>query len=152
VLSSNTSRVARLRVMADDAKLVNVYSADGIVVSTPTGSTAYNLSAGGALIHPRAPVIAVTPICPHTLSNRGLIVGEGTHLSIATEPTSSTVRVVCDGTECFGDETYGGVPVEISLAPKRLPLVLRPGYTYFELVRRKLGWHGDNLPDPQKPE
>jgi NAD+ kinase len=150
VVSSNTSRVARLRVVADDAKLVNVYSADGIVVSTPTGSTAYNLSAGGALIHPRAPVIAVTPICPHTLSNRGLIVGENTRLSINTEPTSSTVRVVCDGTDNFGDEASGGVPITIALAPKRLPLVLRPGYTYFELVRSKLGWHGDPQPDPSK--
>ena len=152
VISTNTSRVARLRVVADESKLVNVYSADGIVVSTPTGSTAYNLSAGGALIHPRAPVIAVTPICPHTLTNRGLIVGENTRLSIATEPTSSTVRVVCDGTECFVTEAAGGVPVEISLAPKRLPLVLRPGYTYFELVRSKLGWHGDPLPEMFKEE
>jgi len=152
VVSSNTSRVARLRVVADDVKLVNVYSADGIVVSTPTGSTAYNLSAGGALIHPRAPVIAVTPICPHTLSNRGLIVDENTHLSISTEPTSSTVRVVCDGTECFGGEPSGGVPVEIALAPKKLPLVLRPGYTYIELVRSKLDWQGNYLPDPPKSE
>jgi NAD+ kinase len=150
VISTTTSRVARLRVVADDVKLVNVYSADGIVVSTPTGSTAYNLSAGGALIHPRAPVLAVTPICPHTLSNRGLIVSENTHISISAEPTSSAVRVICDGTEFFANEPAGGMPVDVVLAPKRLPLVLRPGYTYYELVRTKLGWTGNNVPDPTR--
>jgi NAD+ kinase len=128
-------------------KLVNVYSADGLVVATPTGSTAYNLSAGGALIHPLAPVLAVTPICPHTLTNRGLIVSEHTHLSISAEASGSTVRVICDGTECFADEAANGMPVDIALAPKRLPLVLRPDYTYFELVRTKLGWTGNNVPD-----
>ncbi|MFA5257109.1 MAG: NAD(+)/NADH kinase [Opitutales bacterium] len=147
VVRSNTSRVARLRVMAD-GKLVNVYSADGLVLSTPTGSTAYNLSAGGPLIHPRAPVLAMTPICPHTLSNRGLIVGESTRMVISTEATSSPVSVTCDGTPCFQNEPGGGMPVEVSLAPYRLPLVLRPGYAYFHLVRSKLGWSGNHIPDP----
>ena len=146
VISSNTSRVARLRVIADTDKLVNVYNADGIVIATPTGSTAYNLSAGGPLIHPRAPVLAVTPICPHTLTNRGLIVGEATPLSISAEASSSTVRVICDGTECFEDEPANGLPLKIELAPLRLSIVLRPGYTYYELVRTKLGWTGNNIP------
>jgi NAD+ kinase len=145
VISTTTSRASRLRVIADDTKLVNVYSADGIVVSTPTGSTAYNLSAGGPLIHPRTPVLALTPICPHTLSNRGLVVGENTRLSISAEASSSPVRVICDGTTCFEGEAAGGVPVEIALAPKRLQLVLRPGYTYFELVHTKLGWSGNHI-------
>jgi len=149
VVRSNTSRVARLRVMAD-GKLVNVYSADGLVLSTPTGSTAYNLSAGGPLIHPRAPVLAMTPICPHTLSNRGLIVGESTRMTISTEAGSSPVSVTCDGTLCFQSEPGGGMPVEVVLAPFRLPLVLRPGYAYFHLVRSKLGWSGNHIPDDQE--
>lgn len=147
VISTTSSRASRLRVVADDTKLVNIYSADGIVVSTPTGSTAYNLSAGGPLIHPRTPVLTVTPICPHTLSNRGLVVGERTLLSISAESSSSSVRVICDGTTCFEGELAGGLPVEIELAPKRLQLVLRPGYTYYELVRTKLGWSGTHVTD-----
>lgn len=145
VINANTSRVARLRVVADGTKLVNVYNADGLIISTPTGSTAYNLSSGGPLIHPRAPVIALTPICPHTLSNRSLVVGEGTPLLISAEEESSTVRVTVDGTEVFWDEPANGMPVEIVLSTKRLTVVLRPGYTYFELVREKLGWSGNNI-------
>lgn len=145
VINTNTSRVARLRVVADSGKLVNVYNADGLVIATPTGSTAYNLSSGGPLIHPRTPVMALTPICPHTLSNRSLVVGEGTPLYVSAEETSSSVRVTADGTEVFWDEPVNGMPVEIVLAQKRLQLVLRPGYTYFELVRKKLGWSGNNI-------
>lgn len=145
VISTTTSRASRLRVIADGTKLVNVYSADGLVVSTPTGSTAYNLSAGGPLIHPRTPVIALTPICPHTLSNRGIIVGEQVKLSISAESSSSPVRVICDGNTCFEGEKDGGMPVEVELAPRRLQLVLRPGYTYYELVRTKLGWSGTHV-------
>jgi len=146
VVRTNSSRVAKLRVMAD-GKLVNVYSADGLVLSTPTGSTAYNLSAGGPLIHPRAPVLAMTPICPHTLSNRGLIVGENTRLAVSAEVGSAPVSITCDGKPCFEDEAAGGMPAEIVLAPFRLSLVLRPGYTYFQLLRSKLGWSGNHIPD-----
>ncbi len=144
VVRSTTSRVARMRVEAD-GKLVNVYVADGLVISTPTGSTAYNLSAGGPLIHPRAPVLAMTPICPHTLSNRGLIVGEGTRLALSIDSPGSPVAVTCDGKACFQDESESGMPVEVVLAPKRLQLVLRPGYTYFKLLHTKLGWSGNHL-------
>ncbi len=144
VVRSTSSRVARLRVEAD-GKLVNVYVADGLVLSTPTGSTAYNLSAGGPLIHPRAPVLAMTPICPHTLSNRGLIVGEGTLLRVSVDGGGSPVSVTSDGMPCFQDEAEGGMPVELELAPFRLPLVLRPGYTYFKLLHTKLGWSGNHL-------
>jgi len=66
------SKLVRLEVFADD-ELVTDYTCDGLIFSTPTGSTAYNLSAGGPLIHPGADVIAMTPICPHTLSNRSII-------------------------------------------------------------------------------
>jgi NAD+ kinase len=142
VIRASATKMARLRVTADDSKLVNIYVADGLVISTPTGSTAYNLSAGGPLIHPRAPVLAVTPICPHTLSNRSLVVGEGTKLHIKAEKGGTISDVNCDGVPCFQNEASGGMPVSISLAPWRLQLVLRPDYTYFELLHRKLGWSG----------
>ena len=76
-----------------------------------------------------------------------MIVGDTTPLTIGAEATSSAVRVICDGTECFTDEDAGGLPLHISLAARHLSLVLRPGYTYFELVRTKLGWSGNNIPE-----
>ena len=142
VLRSHSSRVAHLAVRADD-KLVNVYSADGLVFSTPTGSTAYNLSAGGPLIHPSAPVIAMTPICPHTLSNRAVIFAESVQLRVDVEESREDVHVTRDGQPCF--EPGSAFPVEIGTAPERFRLIQKPGYVHFQVVQTKLGWTGNHL-------
>src|SRR5882757_2772140 len=75
------SRLVRLEVVADD-EIVTEYTCDGLIFSTPTGSTAYNLSAGGPIIHPASEVIAMTPICPHTLSNRSIIFRHNVRLRV----------------------------------------------------------------------
>jgi NAD+ kinase len=86
------SRIVRLEVYAGK-ELVTNYTCDGLIFSTPTGSTAYNLSAGGPIIHPDAGVIAMTPICPHTLSNRSIIFREGVKLRVINRTPSSRLLV-----------------------------------------------------------
>jgi NAD+ kinase len=133
------SKLAHLGVFAD-GKLVTEYACDGLIFSTPTGSTAYNLSAGGPLIHPDAEVIAMTPICPHTLSNRSIIFRHDVRLRIYNRGPGSTLLVAMDGQRDHVSAT--GAPIEISIAPLRLPLVQRLDHAHFAVVRTKLHWSG----------
>ncbi|HTJ77900.1 MAG TPA: NAD(+)/NADH kinase [Rariglobus sp.] len=133
------SRIVRLEVWADE-ELITDYYCDGLIFSTPTGSTAYNLSAGGPLIHPSADVIAMTPICPHTLSNRSIIFREGVKLRIYNCNADSRLLVAMDGQRDL--KVCADSPVEIAAAAQRLPLAQRLGYSHFEVVRAKLKWSG----------
>ncbi len=134
-----SSRLVRLEVFADN-ELVTEYYCDGLIFSTPTGSTAYNLSAGGPLIHPGADVIAMTPICPHTLSNRSIIFRHDVHLRVFHRDLNSRVLVAVDGQR--NQVTCENSPIEISLSKVRLPLAQRRGYSHFAVVRTKLKWSG----------
>ena len=133
------SRLVRLEVFAGD-ELVTDYYCDGLIFTTPTGSTAYNLSAGGPLIHPAAEVIAMTPVCPHTLSNRSIIFRNDVRLRVYNRIDHSRLLVAMDGqrnlTFCQGS------PVEISISPLKLALVQRVDYSHFAVVRTKLQWSG----------
>jgi NAD+ kinase len=133
------SHLVRLEVYADD-ELVTDYYSDGLIFATPTGSTAYNLSAGGPLIHPDAEVIAMTPICPHTLSNRSIIFHHAVKLRVYNRAENFPLLVGVDGQRTL--VTCGDNPIEISLSPLRLPLVQRPDYAHFSVVRTKLKWSG----------
>jgi len=132
------SRLVRLEVFADD-ELVTEYYCDGLIFSTPTGSTAYNLSAGGPLIHPAAEVIAMTPICPHTLSNRSIIFRNDVKIRVY-DRSNSPLLVAMDGQRNL--VTCDTSPVEISVASNRLLLAQRRGYEHFAVVRTKLKWSG----------
>ncbi len=133
------SRLIRLEVRAD-GELVTDYTCDGLIFSTPTGSTAYNLSAGGPIIHPSAGVVAMTPICPHTLSNRSIIFREGVKLRVYNCSEDSRLLVAMDGQRNL--KVSARSPVEIRVAKCRLPLAQRPGYSHFSVVRTKLKWSG----------
>jgi NAD+ kinase len=133
------SRLVQLEVYADD-ELVTNYTCDGLIFSTPTGSTAYNLSAGGPLVHPDAAVIAMTPICPHTLSNRSIIFREKVCLRVLNRSGTSRLLVAMDGQR---DLKVGvGSPIEITISQLRLPLVQQVNYSHFAVVRQKLNWSG----------
>jgi NAD+ kinase len=129
--------MADLRVSCGE-DFVNTFLCDGLIVSTPTGSTAYNLSAGGPLIAPEAAVFAVTPICPHTLSNRSLIFPAGKVLSVESRDPRAPLAVEIDGVRlplervCF--------PISISLSEKTIPLIQPRGFSHFEMLRDKLRW------------
>ena len=133
------TRLIRLEVFAD-GELVTDYYCDGLIFSTPTGSTAYNLSAGGPIIHPAAGVIAMTPICPHTLSNRSIIFREGVRLQVFNRSENSRLLVAMDGQRNL--RVGVGSPIEISVSKRRLPLAQRVGYEHFAVVRTKLKWSG----------
>ncbi|HEY5551184.1 MAG TPA: NAD(+)/NADH kinase [Opitutaceae bacterium] len=135
------SKLVRLAVHAD-GEFVTDYYCDGLIFSTPTGSTAYNLSAGGPIVHPSAAVVAMTPICPHTLSNRSVIFREDVKLRVESRIEGANILVALDGQRNLF--TCTGVPVDISLSKRRLALVQKPGYEHFEVVRTKLSWSGDS--------
>lgn len=122
-------------------ELVTDYFCDGLIFSTATGSTAYNLSAGGPIIHPDANVIGMTPICPHTLTNRTVIFPCGTSIQVAVvDKGESEPTIIIDGREIF--EHGGCFLVTISTSTARLKLLQPHDYSHFAILRRKLRWGG----------
>ena len=131
------ARVIRLAVYAGDEE-VGRYRADGIVVSTPTGSTAYSLSAGGPIVSPSIDCIIATPICPHTLAVRPLVLPPDETVSVEVLSPDGEIVLTIDGQE--GAELAAGDRVVIRRAPNAIPLIRFPGQTFFSTLRRKLRW------------
>ena len=141
VIKVATSRLARLLVHTAEG-LVNTYYADGLIVATPTGSTAYNLSAGGPILHPGARALALTPINPHTLTNRAIVLDESVELEIELQPHDTPMQLAADGTPLA--EEADPFPVKVKICPDRVfPLLQPPGMSAFDLLRTKLRWTGD---------
>jgi NAD+ kinase len=116
------------------------FRADGIIVSTPTGSTAYNLSAGGPILHPALPALLVTPICPHTLAARPLVVPASTEigLTVTNRPRREGVYLTLDGQEGF--PIGRGTPVEVRASASRVTLLRPPERDHFDNLAEKLNW------------
>ncbi|MCU0302611.1 MAG: NAD(+)/NADH kinase [Thermoanaerobaculales bacterium] len=136
----NKSALARIVVlsMRVDGQFVSRFKADGLIVATPTGSTAYNLSAGGPIIHPTVGVIVVTPICPHTLTNRPIALGIDSVIDIQLESQSEEVFLTLDGQKGFPLTTRNLVRVRRS--PDPVFLITEPSRSYFQVLHRKLKW------------
>lgn len=135
---AGVARMIRLRLSVD-GEPVGPYSADGIIVATPTGSTAYSLSAGGPIIQPGVEALSITPICAHTLAVRPLVIRASSVISLVPIPGwSHDLLVSVDGQQVAPlgpSET-----IEIRRAPERVQLVQLPGSTYFQRIRRTLHW------------
>jgi NAD+ kinase len=129
------ARILELTAALDGQRIAN-YKADGIIVSTPTGSTAYNLAAGGPILTPGQSAMAVTPICPHMLTNRPLVVPSTSRITIEIGGDRDAVLTV-DGQ--WAHSVAAGDRVEISGADRPLKLY-RSDKTYFEILREKLKW------------
>jgi NAD+ kinase len=115
---------------------IATYKADGLILCTPTGSTAYNLSAGGPILSPDLEAIVLTPICPHTLTNRPLVVRADTGVSVTNvSPYQGLVTV--DGH--WSREMAPGDVVEVRMLERRLR-VFRPGHSFFKILHQKLFW------------
>jgi NAD+ kinase len=126
--------------IAIDGKDVATLKADGLIVSTPTGSTAYSLSAGGPILHPQVPAILLTPICPHTLSFRPLAVPATSSISVRLLTGGEEVHLTFDGQR--GGAFVRNDAVDIRKASFELQLVTSPRRSYYDLVKEKLGWAG----------
>ena len=136
------SRLVMLRTRVNDEPLTE-FNADGLIVATPTGSTAYSLSAGGPILDPESGVFVITPICPHVLTNRSIIVAEGSTIEIEASDPDYPVYLTLDGRKPIHVER--GSVVTIRKAKKTLPLASLPDVSFFSVVRQKLKWSGSNL-------
>ena len=136
----NKSALARMVVLSVhvDTELLSRFKADGLIVATPTGSTAYNLSAGGPIVYPTMGVVLITPICPHTLTNRPIALPLGSVIEIRLESLSEEVYLTLDGQEGFPLTPRDLVRIERCSEPVRL--ITDPGRSYFHVLHRKLKW------------
>jgi len=133
------SRLVRLNVRLGDTVLTQ-YNADGLIVSTPTGSTAYSLSAGGPILDPGSGVFIVNPICPHVLTNRAVIVADSTPITITPADEAPDMLLTLDGRVVQRIER--GDTIRITRATQRLQLAMLPGVSFFDVLRQKLKWSG----------
>ena len=118
-----------------DGKSFNTYYGDGVIVSTPTGSTAYNLSAGGPVLFPLTHVFSLTPICPHSLTQRPVVLpGE---FSIEMKTPKNPALIIIDGQDMH--ELDAGESIHIQLATKTAKLIHREEFNYFDVLKEKLG-------------
>lgn len=136
------SRLIRLRARVNGAPLTE-FNADGLVVATPTGSTAYSLSAGGPILEPQSGVFVITPICPHVLTNRSVIVGDQSVIEVEASEPDYPVFLTLDGRSPVPLE-FGSI-VTIRRSQKALPLAVLPELSFFGVVRQKLKWSGSTI-------
>ena len=124
-----------------NGELLNHYRADGLIVATPTGSTAYSLSAGGPLIDPASRVFLITPICPHSLSQRSLVVCDGSEIVLAPEKADEGAMLfTVDGRETVS--IAAGSRIVVKKSTRTFHLLRLEGRTFYEALRQKLKWHG----------
>lgn len=136
------SRLIKLQTSINGAVLTQ-YNADGLIISSPTGSTAYSLSAGGPLLSPDSGVFLITPICPHVLTNRSMIVSDASCIDITPAHGQLEVFLTVDGQDLH--KIRSGDLIRIRKAKHDLPLALLPEMSFFEVLRQKLKWSGSAL-------
>lgn len=136
IKAATQSRLMDLDVYCDDA-FVTAYRSDGVIFCTPTGSTAYNLSAGGPIISPQAKVFAMTPICPHTLTNRTVIFDIKNKITVTMKQPKDAVVATDGNLKSFNHSTSS---LNITVAKQAFLLLQPKDYSYFETLRNKLAW------------
>jgi NAD+ kinase len=137
IAKSAIARIVDLEAWAGDSFICE-YKADGLIISTPTGSTAYSLSAGGPIVYPTVNAICLTPICPHMLTNRPLIVPSEMPIRIVSKASDEAAYLTVDGQ--IGNPLEGGDAVECSIADFDVLLISTPDKTFFDVLRQKLKW------------
>ncbi len=135
-----TGRLVTLKATIN-GEWLNRYRADGLIIATPTGSTAYSLSAGGPLIAPQSRVMAITPICPHSLSQRSLVVSDDSEVEIAPEKADDgPMLFTVDGRDTTRIDP--GDRVIVRKAARSFHMLRLEGTSFYEALRQKLGWQG----------
>jgi NAD+ kinase len=135
------SRIIEISVTVGDAPVTRV-RADGLIIASPTGSTAYNLAAGGPIVHPAVDAMLLTPIAPHTLTNRPVVIPASSEVHLRPIMEGNEVFVTFDGQSGF--PLQPGDLVSVRRAPRPLRIIKSAERTYFDLLREKLKWGGDN--------
>ncbi len=136
------SQLVRIRVLIDGEPLTN-YFADGLIVATPTGSTAYSLSSGGPILMPESRTLVVTPICPHVLTNRSVVVGDHSLIELEPSAPGQEIFVTVDGRDIR--KISSSDRLEIRLSERTLPLARPKERPFSEILRLKLKWSGSNV-------
>jgi len=131
------ARIINLETYVNDQKVTN-YQADGLIVSTPTGSTAYSLAAGGPIVEPTLDVIVVSPICPHTLTNRPLVISGGSRVELRLLSDSGDVYLTLDGQE--GQRLRQGDQVRVWASDRKVNLIKTGTRNFFDVLSAKLHW------------
>ena len=139
VINKGTSaRMIEVEARVDD-KYVSTFRADGLIIATPTGSTAYNLSAGGPIVHPDLTAVLMTPICPHTLTNRPIVLPDDVRIVVTLNSHGEEgVYATLDGQVSLAIEA--GDSIEARAASERVELIAPAGKSYFDVLREKLKW------------
>jgi NAD+ kinase len=133
------ARVVPLRVAVDD-ELIASYAADGIVISTPTGSTAYSLSAGGPVVVPTLETLIVTPVSAHTLAIRPVVLSAASKITVQAEGAREELMITVDGQ--VGTTFHSGETLTVGRADRCIKIVRFAGSSFFATLRQKLGWGG----------
>lgn len=136
------ARMIKLNVFVNGT-LVNCYSGDGLIVSTPTGSTAYSLSAGGPIVSPEAGVFVISPICPHVVANRSVVVPDDAEIVLQAASEPGEFFLSADGGALVA--LAWEHPVRIRRGAWTVPLVTLPDASFFGVLRQKLQWNGSNV-------
>ncbi|MCI5224368.1 MAG: NAD(+)/NADH kinase [Candidatus Electrothrix sp. AR4] len=148
IVKGSTEPMMRLGCWAD-REYITTYKADGLIISTPTGSTAYNLSAGGPIAHAELRTVLVTPICPFMLESRPVLLSPRTRVTSQLAPPSTDVKIMVDGR--LGWTMRANDFLTVEAAAKPLCLISSPHKGYFTILRNKLNWGGRDpgypLPD-----
>jgi NAD+ kinase len=137
VNKGNLARTIRLQASVDGAFLT-VFNGDGLIIATPTGSTAYSLSAGGPIVHPTLSAVIITPICPHLLTNRPIVVPESSVIDVALVSEDGGVSVTLDGQ--VGADFSDRHRLTVRKSARKILLVEPPDRDHFEILRTKLNW------------
>jgi NAD+ kinase len=145
VTKSALARIIQLTLEVD-GHLIARYRSDGLIISTPTGSTAYNLSAGGPIVHPLLPVVVLTPICPHALALRPFVVSDRSMIEVTLETRREEVYLTLDGQE--GTSLGYRDLVRITRSPNVVRLVKVNVRSFYDNLRGKLRWGGLSSDDP----
>jgi NAD+ kinase len=136
------SQLIELDTRIDGAELTR-YNADGLIIATPTGSTAYSLSAGGPVLMPESGVFVITPVCPHVLTNRSVIVSDQSQITVTAAKKHAGVVLTVDGQKPL--KIHEGDLIRIRKSPLTLPLAMLPELSFCEVLRQKLKWSGSAL-------
>jgi len=139
VMSSSIARIIEIDCWIDGG-FVTFYRADGLIISTPTGSTAYNLSAGGPILMPTMGAFVMNPICPHTLSNRPLVVPDSVSIDLRQRPSGEEVMLTIDGQ--IGVKLAVSDRIRLRKSASTFNVITPRDRNYFEVLRGKLHWGG----------